>query len=108
MTTRPAPHHPVGHAAWITGCKDPMNFAGFLLTQSLNALSQASLLFFIACGLTLIFGIMRIINFAHGAIYMLGAYIGYSIAALTGQFWLAIVLAPSPSASSAAFSSTFC
>jgi branched-chain amino acid transport system permease protein len=71
-----------------------MNFAGFLLTQCLNALSQASLLFFIACGLTLIFGIMRIINFAHGAIYMLGAYVGYTISIATGSFWLALLIAP--------------
>ena len=72
----------------------PMNFAGFILTQCLNALSQASLLFFIACGLTLIFGIMRIINFAHGAIYMLGAYVGYTISIVTGSFWLALLVAP--------------
>ena len=71
-----------------------MNFIGFLLTQCLNALSQASVLFFIACGLTLIFGIMRIINFAHGAIYMLGAYIGYTVATVTGSFWLALICAP--------------
>ncbi len=71
-----------------------MNFTGFILTQCLNALSQASLLFFIACGLTLIFGIMRIINFAHGAIYMLGAYVGYTISSVTGSFWLALLVAP--------------
>lgn len=71
-----------------------MNFIGFLLTQCLNALSQASLLFFIACGLTLIFGIMRIINFAHGAIYMLGAYVGYTVSSVTGSFWLAMIVAP--------------
>ena len=71
-----------------------MNFTGFILTQCLNALSQASLLFFLACGLTLIFGIMRIINFAHGAIYMLGAYVGYTISSVTGSFWLALLVAP--------------
>ena len=51
-----------------------MNWFGFILAQCLNALSQASILFFIACGLTLIFGIMRIVNFAHGVIFMLGAW----------------------------------
>jgi branched-chain amino acid transport system permease protein len=71
-----------------------MNFAGFLLTQCLNALSQAAILFFIACGLTLIFGILRIINFSHGAIFMLGAYIGSTVAQQTGQFWLALIVAP--------------
>ena len=53
-----------------------MNFAGFIVAQCLNAFSQAAILFLIACGLTLIFGIMRIVNFAHGGLFMLGAYIG--------------------------------
>jgi branched-subunit amino acid ABC-type transport system permease component len=71
-----------------------MNFLGFILTQCLNALSQASILFFIACGLTLIFGIMRIINFAHGVIFMLGAYVGYTTLAVTGSFVVSLVVAP--------------
>ena len=60
----------------------------------MNALSQTALLFFLGVGLTLIFGIMRVINFAHGAIYMLGAYVGYSLTALTGSFWVALIVAP--------------
>jgi branched-chain amino acid transport system permease protein len=71
-----------------------MNFAGFLLAQSLNALSQGAILFFIACGLTLIFGIMRVVNFAHGALFMLGAYVGYSISMWTGSFWPSLMVAP--------------
>lgn len=71
-----------------------MNLLGFLATQCLNALSQASVLFFIACGLTLIFGIMRIVNFAHGAIYMLGAYVGYTAVAVTGSFLVSLLVAP--------------
>jgi branched-chain amino acid transport system permease protein len=71
-----------------------MNFLGFVVTQCLNALSQASLLFFIACGLTLIFGIMRIVNFAHGVVYMLGAYVGFTILAVSDSFVLSLVLAP--------------
>ena len=71
-----------------------MNFLAFILTQCLNALSQAALLFFIASGLTLIFGIMRVVNFAHGVVYMLGAYVGYSVLALTGSFVFALVAAP--------------
>ena len=66
----------------------------FLVTQSLNALSQAALLFFLGVGLTLIFGIMRIVNFAHGTFYMLGAFVGYSAARLSGNFWLALAVAP--------------
>src|SRR5437870_9247207 len=71
-----------------------MDFLGFAVTQCLNALSQASVLFLIACGLTLIFGIMRIVNFAHGVIFMLGAYVGYTAHVLTGSFLLSLVIAP--------------
>ena len=71
-----------------------MNFAGFIVAQTLNSLSQAAILFFIACGLTLIFGIMRIINFAHGGLFMVGAYVGYSTVAYTGSFWLSLLVAP--------------
>jgi branched-chain amino acid transport system permease protein len=71
-----------------------MDVLPFLVTQCLNALSQAALLFFLGCGLTLIFGIMRIVNFAHGAFFMLGAYVGYSAVHWTGNFWLALIAAP--------------
>ncbi len=71
-----------------------MEFFPFLVTQCLNALSQAALLFFLGCGLTLIFGIMRIVNFAHGAFFMLGAYVGYSAVHWTGSFWAALIAAP--------------
>jgi len=66
----------------------------FILIQTLNALSQASLLFFLGSGLALIFGIMRVVNFSHGALYMFGAYIGYTTARMTGSVWLAMVIAP--------------
>ena len=72
-----------------------MSLLAFFVTQSLNALSQAALLFFLGAGLTLIFGIMRIVNFAHGTLYMLGAFVGYSVVRLTGSFWAALLLAPS-------------
>jgi len=71
-----------------------MDFASFVLAQCLSALSQAAILFFVACGLTLIFGIMRVVNFAHGVIFMLGAYVGYSAAKLTGSFVAALIAAP--------------
>jgi branched-chain amino acid transport system permease protein len=71
-----------------------MSTLAFVVNQSVNALSQAALLFFLGVGLTLIFGIMRIVNFAHGALYMLGAFIGYSVVRATGTFWLALALAP--------------
>lgn len=71
-----------------------MTLLAFVLTQSLNALSQAALLFFLGVGLTLIFGIMRIVNFAHGTFYMLGAFIGYTAERVTGSFWIALLVAP--------------
>ena len=67
-----------------------MSTLALLLTQSVNALSQSALLFFLGVGLTLIFGLMRIVNFAHGALYMLGAFVGYSLSswsATTGSPW---------------------
>jgi branched-chain amino acid transport system permease protein len=71
-----------------------VGFVAFLVTQGLNAVALAALLFFISIGLTLIFGIMRIVNFAHGALYMLGAYVGFSLAVLTGSYWVALAVAP--------------
>jgi branched-chain amino acid transport system permease protein len=71
-----------------------MDTVALLMTQGVNALSQAALLFFLGCGLTLIFGIMRIVNFAHGTIYMFGAYVGYSAAQWTGSFVVALIVAP--------------
>ena len=71
-----------------------MSTLAFFLTQGVNALSQAALLFFLGVGLTLIFGIMRIVNFAHGTLYMLGAFLGYSVVRHTGSYWAALVLAP--------------
>jgi branched-chain amino acid transport system permease protein len=76
------------------GTSTLMEFAGFLVTQCLNALSQAALLFFLGVGLTLIFGIMRIVNFAHGAFFMLGAYVGWSAVHWFGSFWAALIVAP--------------
>ncbi|MEO8135780.1 MAG: branched-chain amino acid ABC transporter permease, partial [Betaproteobacteria bacterium] len=77
-----------------------MTLASFLL-QLLNGLSAASALFLVAAGLTLIFGVTRIVNFAHGSLYMLGAYCAYGLgdflAAMLGRgaasFWLGVVLA---------------
>ena len=85
-----------------------MDFVGFLVTQCLNALSQAALLFFLGVGLTLIFGIMRIVNFAHGAFFMLGAYVGYSAVQVTGSFWAALVVAPLVVGGSARRSNSAC
>ena len=69
-----------------------MDFAFFLI-QLLNGLQYGLLLFLVASGLTLIFGIMGIINLAHGSFYMLGAYLAWSLAGLTGNLATAILAA---------------
>src|SRR4030088_3549402 len=55
----------------------------YFIVQSLNGLFSAALLFLIASGLTLVFGVMRIVNIAHGSVYMLGAYVASTIVART-------------------------
>jgi branched-chain amino acid transport system permease protein len=59
--------------------------------QLLNGIQYGLVLFLVAAGLTLVFGILRVINLAHGAFYMLGAYLAYSISAATGYFALALL-----------------
>ncbi|MER2554609.1 MAG: branched-chain amino acid ABC transporter permease, partial [Thauera sp.] len=68
-----------------------MDFTSFLI-QILNALQYGLLLFLVASGLTLVFGIMGIINLAHGSFYMLGAYLAFALSSLTGNLMLAIVI----------------
>src|SRR5437660_7691097 len=64
-----------------------------LIVQTLNGLQLGVLLFLIAAGLTLVFGVMEFINLAHGVQYMLGAYLAVMFYALTGNFLAAFVLA---------------
>ena len=59
----------------------------------MNGIVTGMILALIASGLTLIFGIMDVVNFAHGELFMLGAYMGVVVLAATGSFWLALVLA---------------
>ncbi|HMM54601.1 MAG TPA: branched-chain amino acid ABC transporter permease [Candidatus Desulfobacillus sp.] len=68
-----------------------MDFAFFLI-QLLNGLQYGLLLFLVASGLTLIFGIMGIINLAHGSFYMVGAYLAWSLASMTNSLVAAIAL----------------
>lgn len=73
-----------------------MSFSG-LVVQLLNGLASASSLFLVAAGLSLIFGVMRIVNFAHGSFFMLGIYLAYTLVerlAPTLGFWPALLLAP--------------
>lgn len=68
-----------------------MDFTTFLI-QVLNAVQYGLLLFLVASGLTLVFGIMGIINLAHGSFYMIGAYLAFVLTSFTGNFMLAILL----------------
>ena len=65
-----------------------------LFEQALNGLSFGALLFILAAGLSLVFGMMDVVNLAHGAFYMLGAYVALSVVQSTGSFWLAMLAAP--------------
>ena len=66
----------------------------FYLIQLLNAVQYGLLLFLLSSGLTLIFGIMGVINLAHGSFYMVGVYLAYSLGKMTGNVWLALPLIP--------------
>ncbi|MGO4305682.1 MULTISPECIES: branched-chain amino acid ABC transporter permease [unclassified Cupriavidus] len=68
-----------------------MDIVSFLI-QCLNSVQYGLLLFLVASGLTLIFGIMGVINLAHGSFYMLGAYLAFALASLTGNLFIAIPL----------------
>ena len=63
-------------------------------TQALHGMVYGMLLFLVSSGLTLVFGMMGILNIAHAAFYMLGAYLAYTTVAATGSFWLSLLVAP--------------
>jgi branched-subunit amino acid ABC-type transport system permease component len=65
-----------------------------LFAQALNGLSYGVLLFLLSVGLTLIFGMLDVVNLAHGSFYMLGAYAGLTLIGVTNNFWLALAIAP--------------
>ena len=67
---------------------------GFWILQVLNATQYSMLLFLLSIGLTIIFGLLHFVNLAHGALYMMGAYVGISAAAHAGGYWSAFILAP--------------
>ena len=72
--------------------------ASFLVIQLLNGLTNAMFIFLIASGLSIIFGVLRILNFAHGSLYMLGAYMTHQCVSVfinsPYRFWLAVLIAP--------------
>jgi len=64
-----------------------------IMIQTVNGIVTGMILALVASGLTLIFGIMDVVNFAHGELFMLGAYLGVVVLATTGSFWLALIIA---------------
>ena len=64
------------------------------ITQAMHGLVYGMLLFLVASGLTLVFGMMGVLNIAHAAFYMVGAYFAYALVVWTGNFWLCLILAP--------------
>src|SRR5258708_29758305 len=70
-----------------------------MLLQLLNGLQLAMLLFLLSVGLSVVLGLMNFVNLAHGTIFMVGAYVGWTAAQLTGSFWGGFV--PGPLASAA-------
>ncbi len=65
-----------------------------LVTLVLNAVTQASHMLLLALGLSLIFGVLRVLNMAHGALHIAGLYIGLSVVQVTGSWWAALFIAP--------------
>jgi len=82
----------------------------FLLAQFLSGLTAAMFLFIVASGLSLIFGVLRVLNFAHGSFYMLGAYMAWQVtqwlSAASLSFWVAVPAAALAAISMAARNST--
>jgi branched-chain amino acid transport system permease protein len=70
---------------------DCVTTASCVVTQTTSGLIVGMLLFLVAAGLTLIFGVLKIVNFAHGTFYMLGAYLAYSVFAATGSYVLGVL-----------------
>ena len=64
-----------------------------VIEQALNGLQLGVMLFLLAAGLTLVFGIMNLVNLAHGSLYMVGAYLWVAFAQLTGSYVLGVALA---------------
>ena len=71
---------------------DCLSAPACLLSQAVGGLKIGMLLFLVASGLTLIFGVLGVINFAHGILYMLGAYFAWQSMALTGHFGFSVLI----------------
>lgn len=65
-----------------------------MVSAILNSLTYGLLLFLLASGLTVVFGMLGVLNLAHASFYMLGAYLAFAVVAMTGSFWLSLLIAP--------------
>ncbi len=80
-------------AAWPEGLEEAIGKKKVFLNALINGITLGALYFFVASGFTLIFGLMKNVNLAHGSLYMLGGYVGYEVATTTGYWLLAFVVA---------------
>src|SRR6266496_3330081 len=85
---QPRGHSPVSRSLSAVGLPVEQ-----ILIQTINGLVNGMILALVASGLTLIFGIMDVVNFAHGELVMLGAFVGATTIGMTGNFWLALMVA---------------
>jgi len=81
-----------GYPALEVEYMDPVT--AMYVAQGIHGLAYGMVLFLVASGLTLIFGMMGILNLAHASFFMLSAYFSYTVLQLTGNFWLALLIAP--------------
>jgi branched-chain amino acid transport system permease protein len=89
----PVTSDPLESAAGHRGRKSAAVSPDFIIVQGLNGIAYGLLIFLLAAGLTLIFGMLHVVNLAHGSFFMVGAYIGYS-AGRAFNFWAALLIAP--------------
>src|ERR1700712_5566861 len=75
----------------LTALADCVTTASCLVTQTTSGLIVGMLLFLVAAGLTLIFGVLKIVNFAHGTFYMLGAYLAFTVFQITDSYTLGVL-----------------
>jgi branched-chain amino acid transport system permease protein len=80
-------------STWSPGFEEVFGRKRVFLSALLNGITLGALYFLVASGFTLIFGLMRNVNLAHGSLYLLGGYIGYSVSSATGWWFLAIIVA---------------
>ena len=94
----PVPHLSIIALPLLRGRKGGSVPAGLVLMQLLNGLVVGMIYVLVTMGLTIVFGMLNVINFAHGAFYALGAYFAFSVATLigswSGSFWVAVLIAP--------------